>query len=361
MNSLFELLCIPKGPSLTQDDLKSNNYNAFIEKTMKSSGSLFKDHDLQDEAKSHLSKLVAGKSSSASNTMKMIKQLFDTASKNAKFDHERALLVWLETCVMTTISSAFQEEVVSEKPPTTASKKQKTSSNKKKQASETDEEEDYDRLGDSDDDYVPSDTDAMVPNGPTKTTTKKKTKKTSSDNDQEVPIIPEGAGTKEVVKYFTGITTASASDIMPKGYFVKSYFFPSKESFNAFLSVLNSAQTTIDICVFAFTDDDVANALIAAKKRKVKIRIITDNQQAAGKGADAKRLHESYGIPFKTDHTQGYMHNKFAIIDSSVLINGSFNWSKGARFKNRENILITNVPLCIKEFQTQWDSLWEEF
>lgn len=66
---------------------------------------------------------------------------------------------------------------------------------------------------------------------------------------------------------------------------------------------MNSAQKTIDICVFAFTDDDVANALIAAKKRNVKIQIITDNQQAAGKGADAKRLQVSYGIPFKTDNT----------------------------------------------------------
>jgi phosphatidylserine/phosphatidylglycerophosphate/cardiolipin synthase-like enzyme len=67
--------------------------------------------------------------------------------------------------------------------------------------------------------------------------------------------------------------------------------------------VLNSATKTIDICVFAFTDDDIADALIAAKKRGVAIKIITDNQQAAGKGADAKRLQEAHGIPFKTDNT----------------------------------------------------------
>ena len=51
------------------------------------------------------------------------------------------------------------------------------------------------------------------------------------------------------------------------------------------------------------TDDDVADALIDAKKRKVKIRIITDNQQAAGKGADAARLEADHGIPYKTDNT----------------------------------------------------------
>lgn len=88
-----------------------------------------------------------------------------------------------------------------------------------------------------------------------------------------------------------------------------------------------------------------------------------------------------YLLPF---NRTGYMHNKFAIVDSATLINGSFNWSKGyvffsftskillyktnyklyqnsARFKNRENVLITNIPICIKEFQGQFDSLWAEF
>lgn len=32
-----------------------------------------------------------------------------------------------------------------------------------------------------------------------------------------------------------------------------------------------------------------------------------------------------------------------------------------ARFKNRENVLITNIPQCIKEYQGQFDSLWKEF
>ena len=67
--------------------------------------------------------------------------------------------------------------------------------------------------------------------------------------------------------------------------------------------MLNSAQKTIDICVFSITDDDVADILIAAKQRKVDVRIITDNQQAAGKGADAERLQKDYGIPYKTDNT----------------------------------------------------------
>jgi hypothetical protein len=51
----------------------------------------------------------------------------------------------------------------------------------------------------------------------------------------------------------------------------------------------------------------------------------------------------------------------FIIQQNHFLSHTHFFFLYSARFKNRENILITNIPLCIKEFQTQWDSLWEEF
>ncbi|KAL0145711.1 hypothetical protein V8B55DRAFT_1559481 [Mucor lusitanicus] len=127
-----------------------------------------------------------------------------------------------------------------------------------------------------------------------------------NNKEATIPIIKEGAGPKALQKYFADLEHIdpgfkSTSDAaLPDGYFARSFFFPSKDSL---LSVLYSATKTIDICVFAFTDDDVADALIAAKKRGVAIKIIMDKQQAAGKGANAKRLQESYGIPFKTDNT----------------------------------------------------------
>lgn len=37
------------------------------------------------------------------------------------------------------------------------------------------------------------------------------------------------------------------------------------------------------------------------------------------------------------------------------------NYYLSARFKNKENIIITNIPFCIQEFQNEFDSLWEEF
>ena len=52
------------------------------------------------------------------------------------------------------------------------------------------------------------------------------------------------------------------------------------------------------------------------------------------------------------------MHHKFAIFDSSRLLNGSYNWTRGAAEQNEENITDTSSPEMIASFQKEFDSLW---
>ncbi|OBZ83439.1 Mitochondrial cardiolipin hydrolase [Choanephora cucurbitarum] len=352
MNHLYQLLCVPKAPSVSIDDLKSGNLDQFLSTSMRSSAGIEKDSQLKQGATQELTKLLRSRSNSPRNTLKMVNTMFENASQACHHSRERALIDWLQTCVSTAIQLSLDPESL-EKPGRVPEPKKSPKKNKSPavEGDETDvswEEDDgerYEYLGDSDEDYMPSD-DGVVPSKKKKSGTKTSPRKKKnqdqvvppsppkSSKDAVIPVLHEGAGAKALQKYFADLESKqvvpkSTSNALADGYFVRAFFFPSKDSFNAFMSALNSAKKTLDICVFAFTDDDVADALIAAKKRGVSIRIITDNQQAAGKGADAKRLQEQHGIPFKTDHTTGYMHNKFAIIDGATLINGSFNWSKG--------------------------------
>lgn len=68
-----------------------------------------------------------------------------------------------------------------------------------------------------------------------------------------------------------------------------------------FHGALSMAQKTLHIAVFSLTDNKTANVLIDAFERGVDVRILTDNDQLDGRGADVRRLHQDYGIPFKTD------------------------------------------------------------
>ncbi len=42
-----------------------------------------------------------------------------------------------------------------------------------------------------------------------------------------------------------------------------------------------------------------------------------------------------------------FMHHKFAVLDGTLLLNGSFNWTKNASQNNNENIMITNNPYVL--------------
>ncbi|KAJ2756711.1 hypothetical protein H4S06_003260 [Coemansia sp. BCRC 34490] len=144
--------------------------------------------------------------------------------------------------------------------------------------------------------------------------------------------------------------------------YIRSYFFPSEESFGQLIEFLNSAQDTLDICVFNITDNDIARAIGNAQKRGVRVRIVTDDEQLKCQGNDVERLSDQYGIPFKTDNDpQKFMHSKFAVIDKRAVWAGSYNWTVAARRSNNESVICTNDPATAKAFSDQFESLWRAF
>ncbi|KAJ1929201.1 hypothetical protein IWQ60_001370 [Tieghemiomyces parasiticus] len=145
------------------------------------------------------------------------------------------------------------------------------------------------------------------------------------------------------------------------GTIMETHFFPSDASFRALTKALNQAHKTLDVCVFNITDDDLANCLISAKRRGVQVRIIADDEQCTSQGSDVMRLSKEHDIPVRLDNDPSHMHNKFAIIDDHLLINGSYNWTKGARRSNRENIMITDAPQAVQGYRQEYERLWKEF
>jgi competence ComEA-like helix-hairpin-helix protein len=52
------------------------------------------------------------------------------------------------------------------------------------------------------------------------------------------------------------------------------------------------------------------------------------------------------------------MHNKFAVIDNKMVITGSYNWTASAGERNNENLLVIDDKNIIKEYQNQFNILW---
>ncbi len=136
-------------------------------------------------------------------------------------------------------------------------------------------------------------------------------------------------------------------------------FSPGDDCLNRILAMIRLAHTSIDVCVFTISDDRISDALLAAHKKKKRIRIITDDDKAYDKGSDIHRLHRA-GVPVVTDDSPNHMHHKFALFDEKLLLTGSFNWTRSATPRNRENIAITNDPTLVRAFLSEFRYLWSD-
>ncbi|KAF9197694.1 hypothetical protein BGZ49_001760 [Haplosporangium sp. Z 27] len=168
---------------------------------------------------------------------------------------------------------------------------------------------------------------------------------------------------KDVLNWLQSVVSAKISQ--PGGaegeIFVSPVFFPSEDSFQHLLDTIHKAQRSLDICVYTITDNEIANAVIKAHERGVRVRIITDDEKVDDLGSDIRRLAGQGDIPVRMDNTPAFMHHKFVIVDDALVANGSYNWTKGARFHNREDLSLTNSAKAVHAFKQEFEKLWTEF
>ena len=120
---------------------------------------------------------------------------------------------------------------------------------------------------------------------------------------------------------------------------IRVYFSPNGGCTDAILSQINQAKTEILLQAYSFTSKPIAQALIRAHKRGVKISAVLDKSNRSQKYSAATFL-KNMGIPVFIDDKHAIAHNKIMIIDNRVVITGSFNFTKAAENKNAENLLI---------------------
>jgi mitochondrial cardiolipin hydrolase len=150
----------------------------------------------------------------------------------------------------------------------------------------------------------------------------------------------------------------STGDTRPAS--AEAFFSPSDDCPRRIRGLLARATQSVDICVFAITDDRLSSAILEAHRRGVRIRIITDDDKATDLGADATSLSNA-GIDLRMDRSRYHMHHKFALFDRSQLLTGSYNWTRSAAENNEENFIITGDPRFIKPFSELFERLWQQF
>ncbi|MBI4547713.1 MAG: lamin tail domain-containing protein [Ignavibacteriae bacterium] len=134
---------------------------------------------------------------------------------------------------------------------------------------------------------------------------------------------------------------------------------------------INNARRSIDACLYSLSStpgNEVANALVSAKNRGVRVRVICENENSS---SAAFSTITSNGIPLITDLFDtfnggvGLQHNKFVVIDAyggapeSVWVwTGSWNPTGQGTFDDRQNAIEIQDVALAKAYTAEFEEMW---
>ena len=140
----------------------------------------------------------------------------------------------------------------------------------------------------------------------------------------------------------------------------EALFSPGDACLRRIVGLIEGARQAVDVCVFTVTDDRIAEALLAAHRRRVRLRVLSDVAKTQDLGSDIVRLARA-GVAVAIDTPDKYMHHKFAVFDGRLLVTGSYNWTRSAAMVNDENLIVSGDMRLVRSFQGEFDRLWERY
>ncbi len=118
---------------------------------------------------------------------------------------------------------------------------------------------------------------------------------------------------------------------------------------------IKSASKSIKVAMAFFTDREIADILIQSRNRNIEVVVIlsTDKNNEKIKSV----LFPHCKVYTHAANGRGIMHHKFCIIDESLLLHGSYNYTYNALNNNEESLNISDSYSLIKDYSTIFNNL----
>ena len=150
--------------------------------------------------------------------------------------------------------------------------------------------------------------------------------------------LPNASG-ESLQNISQNLTARQTSEIAnPSDSTITAFFSPKGGIEQQILTSITAAMKTIEMAAYAFTNENIAKALIDAVKRGVKVSLVMDKSQTKGSQASLHDELEKAGTAIRLiSPPGGIMHDKFIIVDGKNVEWGSYNYTGRAEKTNFEN------------------------
>lgn len=144
------------------------------------------------------------------------------------------------------------------------------------------------------------------------------------------------------------------------GWWPRYAFSPRGAVEDMLVDAFGRARSTIDVAIFSFYSQRVADALIAARARGVIVRVAADLSQS--RRSQPLRALADAGVGLRLSAGRGgagVNHHKYALVDGAWLMTGSYNFSQNAELYSFENVLFTVTPGEVAAYGGEFAAVWD--
>jgi phosphatidylserine/phosphatidylglycerophosphate/cardiolipin synthase-like enzyme len=142
---------------------------------------------------------------------------------------------------------------------------------------------------------------------------------------------------------------------------VTAFFSPKGGIEQQILMSIGGAVATIEMAAYAFTNENIAKALLDAINRGVKVALVMDRSETKGPQASLHDELEKAGTAIRLiSPPGGIMHDKFIIIDGKNVEWGSYNYTGRAEDMNFENATFLSNGNLAQKYHSDFVSIYNQ-
>ena len=169
---------------------------------------------------------------------------------------------------------------------------------------------------------------------------------------------------RDTLRSITFVVTLTATAVQAGPIWcanIEVLYAPDDAPLDRVVTLYQQAKQYIYVSVYGLTYPRAVEALVAAKKRGVDVRMLTDQERTQEvKQHSALRTLRLAGIPIRVNQHDGLMHLKQVVIDDEINTSGSMNHTtSGNRYNDERMDIITDRTTSVKA-REQFLSMWND-
>ncbi len=141
---------------------------------------------------------------------------------------------------------------------------------------------------------------------------------------------------------------------------VEIYFSPGGGEAKRIVELIRGAQESINFMAYTFTSNDIGDAVREKALAGITVMgVMEADQISSSQGTEYDPFMQA-GLDVRQDGNEGQMHHKVIIIDNSIVITGSYNFTASAEENNDENVVIIFNPDVASKYLDEFKRVYDQ-